>query len=179
MSPVMQRGYAMPDREAVLTLASSIEGMKPEFTALSDQIWEFAELKFDEYRSSGLLAEKLEENGFRVRRNIAEMETAFIGEFGSGRPVIAFLGEFDALAGMSQVADIAEARPVAPDTSGHGCGHNLLGVGSLLAAIALARHLEENGLPGPCAITAARAKRAAPARLSWCAPAPSTMSMRR
>jgi len=138
----------MPDRDAVLTLASAIEGMKPSFTALSDQIWDFAELKFDEYRSSELLAATLEENGFRVRRNIAEMETAFIGEYGSGKPVIAFLGEFDALAGMSQVADIAEARPIAPDRSGHGCGHNLLGVGSLLAAIALARHLEENGLPG-------------------------------
>ncbi|OWV80938.1 peptidase M20 [Rhizobium sp. R634] len=138
----------MPDREAILTLASVIEGMKPEFTALSDQIWDFAELKFDEYRSSKLLAATLEENGFHVRRGIAGMETAFIGEYGSGRPVIAFLGEFDALAGMSQIADVAEARPIAADESGHGCGHNLLGVGSLLAAIALARHLQEKGLPG-------------------------------
>jgi aminobenzoyl-glutamate utilization protein B len=138
----------MPDREAVLTLASAIEGMKPTFTALSDHIWDFAELKFNEYRSSDLLAATLEENGFRVRSGIAEMETAFIGEYGSGKPIIAFLGEFDALAGMSQVSGIAREKPIAPELSGHGCGHNLLGVGSLLAAIALAKHLEQNGLPG-------------------------------
>lgn len=83
-----------------------------------------------------------------VRRGVAGMDTAFIGEFGHGKPVIAFLGEFDALAGMSQMAGVAEAKPLQPDASGHGCGHNLLGVGSLMAAIALARHLKANNLPG-------------------------------
>ncbi|MNV32030.1 p-aminobenzoyl-glutamate hydrolase subunit B [compost metagenome] len=76
------------------------------------------------------------------------METAFIGEFGSGKPVIAFLGEFDALAGMSQLADVAQVQPREAGATGHGCGHNLLGVGSLMAAIALARHLKANHLPG-------------------------------
>lgn len=136
------------NREAVMSIAAEIESMKPHFTTLSDSIWDFAELKFEERQSSGVLANALEENGFAVRRGVAGMDTAFIGEFGHGRPVIAFLGEFDALAGMSQMAGVAEAKPLEPDATGHGCGHNLLGVGSLMAAIALARHLKANNLPG-------------------------------
>ncbi|WP_019564704.1 M20 family metallopeptidase [Agrobacterium sp. 10MFCol1.1] len=136
------------NREAVMSIAAEIESIKPHFTTLSDSIWDFAELKFEERQSAGVLANALEENGFVVRRGVAGMDTAFIGEFGHGKPVIAFLGEFDALAGMSQMAGVAEAKPLQPDASGHGCGHNLLGVGSLMAAIALARHLKANNLPG-------------------------------
>jgi aminobenzoyl-glutamate utilization protein B len=136
------------NREAVMSIAAEIESMKPHFTTLSDSIWDFAELKFEERQSAGVLANALEENGFVVRRGVAGMDTAFIGEFGHGKPVIAFLGEFDALAGMSQMAGVAGAKPLQPDPSGHGCGHNLLGVGSLMAAIALARHLKANNLPG-------------------------------
>ena len=136
------------NREAVMSIAAEIESMKPHFTTLSDSIWDFAELKFEERQSAGVLANALEENGFVVRRGVAGMDTAFIGEFGHGKPVIAFLGEFDALAGMSQMAGVAEAKPLEPDATGHGCGHNLLGVGSLMAAIALARHLKANNLPG-------------------------------
>ncbi|MGV1925420.1 M20 family metallopeptidase [Agrobacterium tumefaciens] len=135
-------------REAVMSIADEIESMKPHFTTLSDSIWDFAELKFEERQSAGVLANALEENGFVVRRGVAGMDTAFIGEFGHGKPVIAFLGEFDALAGMSQMAGVAEAKPLEPDATGHGCGHNLLGVGSLMAAIALARHMKANNLPG-------------------------------
>lgn len=134
--------------EAVKAIAARIEEMKPDFARLSDRIWDFAELKFEEQRSSAVLAEVLEANGFSVCRGVAEMETAFIGEIGSGKPVVAFLGEFDALAGMSQVAGLAKAQPLDVDGTGHGCGHNLLGVGSLMAAIALAQHLKENGLSG-------------------------------
>ena len=136
------------NREAVMSIAAEIESMKPHFTTLSDSIWDFAELKFEERQSAGVLANALEENGFVVRRGVAGMDTAFIGEFGHGMPVIAFLGEFDALAGMSQMAGVAEPKPLEPDATGHGCGHNLLGVGSLMAAIALARHLKANNLPG-------------------------------
>ncbi|MGV1945830.1 MULTISPECIES: M20 family metallopeptidase [unclassified Agrobacterium] len=136
------------NREAVMSIAAEIESMKPHFTTLSDSIWDFAELKFEEKQSAGVLANTLEENGFVVRRGVAGMDTAFIGEFGHGKPVIAFLGEFDALAGMSQMAGVAEPKPLEPDATGHGCGHNLLGVGSLMAAIALARHLKANNLPG-------------------------------
>lgn len=136
------------DRDAVAALSAAIEAMAPDFTTISDSIWDFAELKFEERQSSALLAKALEDNGFAVRRGVAGMETAFIGEAGSGAPVIAFLGEFDALAGMSQLSGIAEAKPAVDGATGHGCGHNLLGVGSLMAAIALAHHLKQHNLPG-------------------------------
>ena len=138
----------MPDNAAMKTLTAAIDSMAPEFTAISDRIWEFAELKFDEVQSSGLLVETLKHNGFAVRQGIADMATAFIGEYGSGKPVIAFLGEYDALAGMSQKDGVDRIEEVVAAGTGHGCGHNLLGSGSMLAAVALARHLKANGLPG-------------------------------
>lgn len=136
------------NHDAVQSIAATIEAMKPEFAMLSDGIWDFAELKFEEKRSSELLAKTLEDNGFSLRRGIAGMETAFVGDFGSGKPVIAFLGEFDALAAMSQVADTATHQALVDGAAGHGCGHNLLGVGSLMAAIALARYMKANNLQG-------------------------------
>ncbi len=136
------------DQDAVMSIAAAIEKMKPDFARISDSIWDYAELKFEETRSSAMLSNTLEQNGFAVRRGVAGMDTAFIGEFGSGKPVIALLGEFDALAGMNQTANVAEPLSERSGDNGHGCGHNLLGVGSLMAAIALAKHLKENGLPG-------------------------------
>lgn len=136
------------DQDAVMSIAAAIEKMKPDFARISDSIWDYAELKFEETRSSAILSNTLEQNGFAVRRGVAGMDTAFIGEFGSGKPVIALLGEFDALAGMNQTANVAEPLSERSGDTGHGCGHNLLGVGSLMAAIALSKHLKENGLPG-------------------------------
>lgn len=138
----------MPDTASLQSLVKTIDTMAPDFTNLSDRIWDFAELKFHEVQSSELLVETLKQNGFSVRQNIAGMETAFIGEYGHGSPVIAFLGEYDALEGMSQTADVDQPMAPLPGGSGHGCGHNLLGSGSLLAAISLAKHLEARGLPG-------------------------------
>ncbi|MBY4629749.1 M20 family metallopeptidase [Rhizobium croatiense] len=135
-------------KEAVDAIVSAIERMRPACAVLSDRIWDLAELKFEEKSSSALLAKALEDEGFSVRRGVADMETAFIAEAGAGKPVIAFLGEFDALAGMSQIAGIAEQRSLAAGATGHGCGHNLLGVGSLMAAVALANHLKDNGISG-------------------------------
>lgn len=133
-------------QKAIEQLSSDIEALKPEFIELSDRIWDLAELKFEEFESARLQAALLEKFGFQVTRGVAGMETAFFGEYGSGKPVIAILGEFDALAGMNQIAGIAEEKSDNPSASGHGCGHNLLGTGSLLAAIGLARHLEKNGI---------------------------------
>ncbi|QND45972.1 amidohydrolase (plasmid) [Rhizobium lusitanum] len=138
----------MPGTASLLSLNAAIDAMAPEFTALSDRIWDFAELKFDEDRSSDLLIQTLLQHGFSVRQDVAGMKTAFIGEFGSGKPVIAFLGEYDALAGMSQVAGVDAPQAVEAGGTGHGCGHNLLGSGSLLAAVSLARYLQANGLSG-------------------------------
>ncbi|NRQ18040.1 p-aminobenzoyl-glutamate hydrolase subunit B [Ensifer sesbaniae] len=125
------------------------------FTALApcsqidpSAIWGHAELSFHEEKSAAAQIAMLEKHGFRVARGLAEIATAFVGEIGDGGPVIAFLGEFDALAGLSQVAGVSEPQAAVEGGTGHGCGHNLLGTGSMLAAVALARYLKENRLPG-------------------------------
>ncbi|WP_176083381.1 M20 family metallopeptidase [Martelella sp. HB161492] len=134
-------------QQEVLELASLIEELKGDFIALSDKVFDLAELKFEEQASAALQIAMLERAGFSLRRNVAGIATAFIGERGQGGPVIAIMGEFDALAGMSQVPGIARAEAIREGESGHGCGHNLLGSGSLLAAIALSRYLEQKQIP--------------------------------
>ncbi len=129
-------------------LNATIDAMAADFTAISDAIWGFAELRFEEFRSSETQARHLEQLGFRVTRDVAGMATAFIAEKGDAGPVIAFLGEFDALAGMSQTADVAVQESQTPGATGHGCGHNLLGTGSMLAAAALAEVLAARGIAG-------------------------------
>jgi len=116
---------------------------------LSDQIWEHPELGYEEHVSAQLLEDALEHNGFQVTKGLAGIPTAFCGKFGSGRPYIGLLGEFDALPELSQKAGVSEVAPAENGTAnGHGCGHNLLGVGSLGAAMAVKRYLEETGKPG-------------------------------
>lgn len=117
-------------------------------TELSDRLWELAETKFEEFESAGLLAERLEQEGFTVAFGTGGLPTAFTASYGSGRPVIAILGEYDALPGMSQIAGAAFREPLKPGGSGHGCGHHLLGTGSLAAAVALKEYMAEAGLPG-------------------------------
>ena len=114
---------------------------------ISDQIWEFAETGFQETKSSKLLAQTLEEAGFSVEMGIAEMPTAFIASYGSGKPVIGILGEYDALPGLSQTAEpvkniLKEGAP------GHGCGHNLLGTGSLGGALAVKEAIKAGDAKG-------------------------------
>lgn len=127
---------------------SVIDEKQRELTALSDQIWEHPELNFREYTSSGVLCSALEKYGFTIEKGLAGIPTAFSGRFGSGGPVIGILGEFDALSGMSQKAGVAVKEPLPGDGCGHGCGHNLLGVGSLAAAVAVKSWLEQTGKPG-------------------------------
>ena len=125
-----------------------IEAQGGEFAALSRQIWEYAELSLKEFRSAALYIEKLKAEGFAVRENLGGIPTAFSGAFGSGRPVIGILGEFDALSGLSQAAGETEPRPLIPGGAGHGCGHNMLGAAAFAAACGVKRFLEESGLPG-------------------------------
>ena len=125
-----------------------IEKRGGEFAALSHEIWEYAELSLREYRSAALYKEKLKAEGFAVTENLGGIPTAFSGSFGSGRPVIGILGEFDALSGLSQAAGEAAHRPLVPGGSGHGCGHNMLGAASFAAACGIKRFLERSGLPG-------------------------------
>lgn len=125
-----------------------IDEKKQRWTKASDQIWNYAETKFQETRSSEMLRSLLTQEGFAVETGVADLPTAFVASFGSGAPVIAFLGEYDALSGLSQQDGIAEKIPLIEGGNGHGCGHHLLGVGSLAAAVATKEILKENKLPG-------------------------------
>ena len=119
-------------------IADFIESRGARYNEFADEIWGYAETAFREHRSMEAQIRLLEEEGFKVTRNVGDVETAFCGEWGSGKPVIAFLGEFDALAGLSQKAGVACKEPVEAGANGHGCGHNLLGIASIAAAAAWA-----------------------------------------
>ncbi|MEJ8546932.1 amidohydrolase [Brevibacillus borstelensis] len=129
-------------------ISEMIEQKRDLFIRVSDNIWSFAETRFEEYRSAELLAQTLESEGFRVERGVGGIKTAFIGSFGSGGPIVAILGEFDALSGMSQKKGQAMQEAEVPGGNGHGCGHNLLGTASLAAAVAVKQYMEENNLKG-------------------------------
>ena len=119
-----------------------------ELGDLADSVWDHPETAFTEFVSAGLLADYLEKEGFAVTRGVADIPTAFTARYGSGRPVIGLLGEFDALSGLSQKAGVAEPCPLEPGGNGHGCGHNLLGVGALAAALAVKQYLQRTGAAG-------------------------------
>src|SRR5580700_287810 len=117
------------------------------FGAISRQIWETPELGFHENKSSAVLQQELRSNGFQVVANVAGMPTGFTATFGSGKPVIALMGEFDALPGLSQ-KDVPTLSPVLAGAPGQGCGHNLLGSASALAAVAIKEEMQAKGLKG-------------------------------
>ena len=143
-------GFAQtaPEIDAIKrAVLASVDARAAELVDVSDRIWSFAELAFQEERSSEALAAYAEANGFRVRRGVAETPTAFVAEYGSGSPVIGILGEFDALPGLSQKA-VPTKDPIEEGGSGHGCGHNLFGTASLGAAIAVKERIEAGELTG-------------------------------
>ncbi len=113
---------------------------------MSDRIWGMPELRFEEVRSVEEQIAVLQGAGFAITRNLAGMPTAFVATSGAGGVTVAFLGEFDALATLSQEAGVTEHRPIVAGGHGHGCGHNLLGGASVLAAIALRDALAEAGI---------------------------------
>ena len=124
----------------------AVERHAPRFRQLSRLIWENPELGWQEHRSAALLREELEKAGFRTR-GFEGMPTAFVAEWGEGRPVIGILGEYDALPGLSQ-DDVPERKPRAAGAPGHGCGHNLFGAASALAAVAVKERMQAQGLKG-------------------------------
>ena len=119
-----------------------------DFEKVSDAVWDFAETNFTEYQSSKCQADYMEAHGFAVKRGVSGMETAFIAEWGSGKPVIAILGENDALCALSQEAGVFEKKPIKEGAPGHGCGHNLLGTAGMEAACAAREYLKAHGLAG-------------------------------
>ena len=126
----------MSDKQKYL---QTIEENASLFTDVSDQIWDFAELSLMEFQSAKLYCEVLAKEGFTVETPIAGIETAFKASYGSGKPVIGILAEYDALTGLSQQAGAVERKEL---VSG-GCGHNMLGAGSLAAAFAIKKYLED------------------------------------
>ena len=124
-----------------------IENNKAHLIEISDQVWEFAELGLIEHKSSALLVDELEKHGFQVERGIAGMPTAFVATWGSGRPVVGIIGEYDALPGLSQ-KNVAWQEPLEEGKPGHGCGHNIYGTSGMASAIAVKKVMEKNGVKG-------------------------------
>jgi aminobenzoyl-glutamate utilization protein B len=117
------------------------------FSEVSKQIWDFAEVGYKETKSSDLLKSELRKAGFQIQERVGEIPTAFSATWGQGKPVIGILGEFDALPGLSQET-VPEQKPRMAGAPGHGCGHNLFGAGSAMAAISVKEYLEQKKVPG-------------------------------
>ncbi|MCI2115327.1 MAG: amidohydrolase [Acidaminococcus sp.] len=118
------------------------EAYEEKLKALNKTIWEAAELKFAEKKSARAMMEFLKEEGFTVTQPVSYLDTAYVAEYGSGHPIIAILAEFDALSGLSQELDAAEKKPRPGCTTGHGCGHCLLGTAAVGAGLLLRDYLK-------------------------------------
>ena len=125
-----------------------LEKRAEDFYKLSDKIWENAEIRFKEKQSVKDYVAFLKNEGFSITVGEAGLKTGFHAEWGNGKPVIGFLGEYDALAGLSQKAGVSVKEPLVKDGNGHGCGHNLLGVGALMGAVGFKHYLETEGKTG-------------------------------
>lgn len=143
-----------PGRAAVAANAAdkaalriSVDSMRSRWSTCAKDIWDFAEVGYQEERSSARLLSELRAGGFEIRSGVAEIPTAFVASFGSGRPVIGILAEFDALPSLSQQA-VPEKRPVVDGAPGHGCGHHLFGTASVAAGVAVRNWLAASGAPG-------------------------------
>ncbi len=128
-------------------LLADMESMADYYGSKSEELWKYAELGYQEERSVALCKSELKKNGFAIDDAVAGIPTAFIASYGSGEPVIGIVGEYDALPGLSQAA-VAVRQVGDYGTSGHGCGHNLLGAAALYAAVASKNYMEENGIKG-------------------------------
>jgi aminobenzoyl-glutamate utilization protein B len=135
-------------KDYVSEINQFIEQNREKYIKISDKIWDYAETRFEEYNSADLLAQTLESEGFKVERGVGGIKTAFIATYGSGKPVISLLGEFDALSGLSQKSGISTFDPVVENGNGHGCGHNLLGTAPLAAAVAVKTYMEKHKVKG-------------------------------
>ncbi len=127
---------------------SAIDAKAALISQVADSIWDYAELSLQERRSAALYCSTLKNAGFSVEEGICGIPTAFSASFGSGRPVIGLLAEYDALSGLSQKGGALEREELVPGGCGHGCGHNLLGAGAFAAALGVKAYLEASGRPG-------------------------------
>ena len=127
---------------------AAIEEKKQLVANVADQIWEYAELSLQEVQSAALYVRVLRQEGFAVEKGICGIPTAFSATYGTGRPVIGILAEYDALSGLSQQGGCPVRRELTPGGTGHGCGHHLLGAGALAAALGVKHYLQQTGRPG-------------------------------
>jgi aminobenzoyl-glutamate utilization protein B len=128
-------------------IIKSVEKHQQELIVISDKIWGYAETALKEHKSAKELTDYAEAQGFKVMRGVAGLPTAFTAEFGSGKPIIGIMGEYDALPGISQKAQSTK-EPLEVGAGGHGCGHNLFGAGSLGAAVAVKELIQQGKLKG-------------------------------
>src|SRR5262245_25378587 len=128
-------------------LVRSVDSMRDELVACNQDIWTYAELGLEEYRSSARLIKLLQKAGFRVREGVSGMPTAFVAEYGSGKPMLGILAEYDALPDLSQGA-VGVRQPVSGQRGGHGCGHSALGTAAVGAALAVKEVYDKHGLKG-------------------------------
>ncbi len=134
--------------DKIKTLAlNDIQQHYDEYKKMALQIWDYAELGYKEQKSSALLQQTLRDNGFTVEAGVAEIPTAFVATYGSGRPVIGILAEYDALPGLAQEA-VPEKKEIAGRNAGHGCGHHLFGTASVAAGIEIKKLIEEKNFTG-------------------------------
>lgn len=138
------RAERSPDKQTVI---ANLNNRFAEYAGISKQIWDFAELGYQEEKSSALLAEQLRKEGFDVKTDVAGIPTAFVATYGSGKPVIGILAEYDALPGLATEAK-SEFTPIAGQKGGHGCGHNLFGTASVAAAVEVKNWLTSSGHAG-------------------------------
>lgn len=143
-SNTFSQGKIPKDKRQLIDI---VEGKKERLIEISDNIWEAAETSLEEFKSAKYLSDYAEENGFRVERGVAGMPTAFIAEYGSGKPIIGIMGEYDANAGISQKKQPTK-EPLVKGAAGHGCGHNIFGTASLGAAIAIKEMIESGQISG-------------------------------
>lgn len=127
----------------IQTIKDLVSAKADTTVALAREIWGYAELSYEETKSAAALIAALKQEGFTIEEGIADIPTAFTATFtaGSGKPVVGFLAEYDALSGLSQKAGCPVQEPVREGGAGHGCGHNLLGAGCYAAAVALKDYL--------------------------------------
>lgn len=144
LSATGQGKKLLKQKEAVLT---ALDANQTQYATLAHTIWDYAELGYQEEKSSALLARTLEEAGFTIQWGVAGIPTAFIATYGSGKPVIGILGEYDALPGVSQDA-VPYEQPIAGKTAGQACGHHLFGTASVAASVAVKDWMEQTHTAG-------------------------------
>jgi aminobenzoyl-glutamate utilization protein B len=137
----------MEYKEIVQELSEWLDQHQSDYTEMADQIWQSPEVAWKEFTSSRIQADFLEEQGFSINWEIGELNTAFVAEWGEGKPVLGFIGEYDALPGLSQKVQTAK-EPIIEGGDGHGCGHNLLGTGAVASTVAVQKWMIAHGIKG-------------------------------